>query len=522
MSLGSRLLEASERRPEAAALVEGDLRLDYAGLLERARRVAGGLAGLGVGPGDRVATALRNRVETVLLYWASQWLGAWFVPLNWRLTPADVAYCVEDAGASVLAVEEVSAGVATLVPAGCGLVAIGPGCPGTPFEQLTSAEPAPGPAPVDEGEPAIMLYTSGTTGRPKGVPRSHRAEWASALAHVIQCRYVPGERTLGVMPLYHTMGMRSLLAMVAVDGCLVVQAAFRGSEALEAVADERISALYLAPTLFYDLLAAARQRPGGCPRVPRLAYAGAPMTAALVEACRSAFDPEVFVNHYGSTEIYTFSIGPDQVAKPGCAGRPGIHERLRLVAPEPGADPSLPVPPGEVGQVACHLSSPEAFTSYWHRPDADARALRDGWYLTGDLGRLDEDGDLWVLGRVDDMIITGGENVFPLEIEEVLATYPGVEDVAVVGLPDDRLGEKVVAFVVGRGVDADGLEAHCLASPALAPFKRPREYHFLRQLPKNASGKLLRARLRELVSAEPAGPGKRGDHDRARRLPGGA
>src|SRR5207249_10544633 len=157
-----------------------------------------------------------------------------------------------------------------------------------------------------------------------------------------------------------------------------------------------------------------------------------------------------------------FSVHRDQAAKPGCAGRPALNARLRL---------------GEHGEILCHMDSDESFSGYWNRPDADERAIRDGWYRTGDVGRLDEDGDLWILGRVDDMIISGGENVHPLEVEDVLAAHPDVAEVAVVGVRDERLGHRVVAYVVARGeLTADELDGHCLASPTLARFKRPREY----------------------------------------------
>jgi 2-furoate---CoA ligase len=204
------------------------------------------------------------------------------------------------------------------------------------------------------------------------------------------------------------------------------------------------------------------------------------MTSTLVKRCAEAFRPEVFVNHYGSTEIYTFSIGRDQVAKPGCAGRPAVNTRLRLL---------------ETGEICVDLASEEAFAGYWNRPDADEKAIRDGWYSTGDTGHLDEDGDLWIDGRVDDMIISGGENVHPLEVEDVLAAHPGVVEVAVIGVPDDRLGQRVTAVVVGTATDEE-LDEHCLASP-LARFKRPREYRRADTLPKSASGKILRRLLRD-------------------------
>ena len=225
------------------------------------------------------------------------------------------------------------------------------------------------------------------------------------------------------------------------------------------------------------------------------------MLATLTDACVKAFHPEVFVNHYGSTEIYTFSVFPDVHTKPGCAGRPGIHSKLRVVeaSRERRVGPDEAVPPGQKGEIIASLDSDEAFAGYWKRPDADAHALRDGWYFTGDMGYLDEVGDLFVAGRVDDMIISGGENIHPAEVEEVLARHPQVRDVAIVGEPDEKWGERVVAFVVRgeAGLTAAALDRYGLESPDLANFKRPRRIVFVEEIPKTASGKILRRLLRD-------------------------
>jgi 2-furoate---CoA ligase len=461
VNLALSLLYAAERAPDAEALVGERTRLTYAGLRERAARIAEGLAASGVVPGDRVACVLANEPETVELYWGCQWLGACVVPLSHRLAEADLDYCVADCGAEVVIRE-----------------------PGE-VEALAAGDERPGTLELDEHEASIQLYTSGTTGRPKGVPRSHRAERAGGMSQVLQHGLRPGHRTLGVMPLYHTMGIHSLLAASAAGGCFVAQRSWDPEQALGLIERERIDTLYLAPTLFYDLVHHPRFDAFDTSSVRAVAYAGSPMTSALVETVAAAFEPEIFVNHYGSTEIYTFSVQRDQRAKPGCAGRAALNARLRLD------------PPGE-GEVLCHMSSDEAFTGYWNRPDADAKAIRDGWYHTGDVGRIDEDGDFWVVGRVDDMVISGGENIHPVEVEDVLVRAPGVGEVAVVGAPDDRWGQRVVAYVVAEGdVSADELDAYCLASDALARFKRPREYHFVSELPKSPSGKILRRMLRD-------------------------
>ena len=347
-----------------------------------------------------------------------------------------------------------------------------------------------------------MLYTSGTTGRPKGVPRRHRAERAAAVAQVAQYSYAVGEVTLGVMPMYHTMGVRSLLSMAIVDGTLVCLPRFEPAEALRLIQTEKVTNLFLVPTLYHDLLAHPAFAGTDIASVTTIGFAGAPMNDALLQRLSAAFKPQLFVNHYGSSEIYTFTIDQDAPAKPGSAGRAGFNCRIRVVKLDEGNRKSGPddgVARGEEGQIIADLSGDEAFEGYWNRPDADAKSLRDGWYFTGDTGTIDADGDLYVTGRVDDMIISGGENISPVDIESVLSLHPGVDEVAVAGLPDARWGQKVVAFIKAKGkVDAGMLDAHCLES-ALPNYKRPREYVFVQAVPKSPVGKILR---RKLVSGE--------------------
>jgi 2-furoate---CoA ligase len=451
LNLAQSLLAACERHPELEAFPG----VTYGALLPRVQRLAGGL---GVEPGERVAIVLDNRLEAPLLLWACWWAGAVPVPLSWRLSEDELGYCIGDCGARVVVRD------GDLLPDG--------------------PEHA-GALDRHDSEAGLMLYTSGTTGRPKGVPRSHAADRAGAWSQALQHGYGWADRTLGVMPLYHTMGIHSLLAMHLVGGCFVPQARWDPAEAIRLIEEQRITSLYLAPTLFHDLVHHPGLSAHGVSSVRALGYAGAAMTSTLVRRCADVFRPEVFVNHYGSTEIYTFTIGRDQLGKPGCAGRPAVNTRLRL---EPG------------GEICVHLASDEAFAGYWHRPDADEKAIRGGWYHTGDTGHLDEDGELWIDGRVDDMIVSGGENVHPLEVENVLASHPAVREVAVIGAPDDRWGQRVVAVVVGDAT-AEDLDAHCLGS-SLARFKRPREYRYVGELPKSASGKILRRLLRDDTDRE--------------------
>ncbi len=512
MDLGTLLRFAAQRTPEDEALLDGDLRLTYAAWDARVNAVTHALRGRGLAPRDRFVLCLKNSEPWLTTYFALQRLGAIAVPINFRFASNEVRYCLEDAGAAGILFEPATRGAV--------LEALGdlPSCrlrlfagadapPGAlPLNALTQApfhEPRPEPVEgrVDDGELSLILYTSGTTGRPKGVPRTHRNAHAGALAHIVQCGYAWGERTLGIMPLYHTMGIHSLHSMVMLGGTLVVMRDWDAGTAVDLIARERVSALYLIPTLYYDLLRAPNCAVADLSCVRKLAYAGAPMLSSLTEACVQRFRPQVFVNHYGSTEIYTFSVCDRVAAKPGCAGRPGLHAALRIVTadPERRVLAHEVVKPGELGEVIASLASAEAFRGYWNRPEATAKALRDGWYFTGDLGWLDAEGDLTVSGRVDDMIISGGENIHPIEVEEVLARHPHVADAAVVGTPDEKWGQKVTAFVVAGdpGLTAAALDAFCRTSLDLAPFKRPREVVFVRAIPKTASGKILRRLLRD-------------------------
>jgi 2-furoate---CoA ligase len=512
MVLGRAMAWTAERYPERPA-VAGQRPLTYAQWDARTNRLARALGELGVRQGDRVALVTGNGEPMATAHLACQKLGAVAVPLNVRYAPDELAYCLCDAQPKVLlgddtTVELVGQAFERLDHASPpALVHDGDDPPNGAhrFEALIADHTdSPLKVEVSPSDPCVMLYTAGTTGRPKGVPRTNRAEVSAGLAHIIQARYGPRESTLCAMPMYHTMGMRSLVSMVLLGGKLAFLPAFSAEAALEMIERERLSALYLVPTAYWALLQEA-SAPEACNSVVKLAYAGAAMTDSLTAHLAEALQPEVFVNHYGSTEIYTFSVEEDAAARPGSAGRPGLFSRLRVVAADPTrrVGPEEMVEPGETGEIIASLQSDEAFAGYWHRPDADERALREGWYFIGDVGHVDEHGNLHVSGRIDDMVNTGGENVHPLEVEDALARCPDVAEVAVVGLPDDKWGQAVTAFVVvgsdgGHPADrAQRIATWARAQSGLAAYKRPKRIVLIDVLPKSPVGKILR---RELVA----------------------
>jgi 2-furoate---CoA ligase len=501
LDLGLSFVGSVARDPQALAIVDGEVRLSYADWYRRISALVAGFDTLGLKPGDHLVTALTNRWEAATLHWACQFAGIIITPVNWRSSASELDFFLGDAVAKAIAYEEVSAPAVAAAAAAKTLprIALDGAAPSDIGFADLAARAAPDAQPrVDTEAWSVMLYTSGTTARPKGVPRRQRAERAAALAHVAQNLYGHGERTLGVMPLYHTMGVRSLIAMSLVGGAFVCLRRFDVERALQTIAAERITNLYLVPTLYHDLVHHPLFAETDVGSVRKLGFAGAPMTDGLLQKLQAAFQPDLFVNHYGSSEIYTFTIDQNALEKPGSAGRAGINQMVRVVRLGAQSVDAVAAT-GEEGEIIALLAGDESFEGYWRRPDADAKAIRQGWYFTGDTGFKDADGDVFVTGRVDDMIISGGENISPVEIESCLSLHEAVSEVAVVGLPDERWGKTVTAFIKRRApVEPEELDAFCRKS-GLAAFKRPRRYVFIAEIPKSPVGKLLR---RKLVAGE--------------------
>src|SRR5579864_5073911 len=509
LDLGRSFVGSVARDPDALAIVDDGVRLTYAEWYRRISSVVASLDRIGLKPGDHIVTVLQNCEAAATLHWACQLAGIVITPVNWRVKDDELDFCIENSEARAVIFQDVSAPAVEKSKFAPALPRVSVACEvagAIEFARMVS-EPARDASPRADAESwSIMLYTSGTTSRPKGVPRRHRAERAAAVAHIAQNLYGRNERTLGVMPLYHTMGVRSLLAMSLIGGSFVCLPRYDSRQALALIEAEQITNLYLVPTLYHDLVHNKAFGRTNLTSVKKLGFAGASMTDGLLKKLDAAFRPVLFVNHYGSSEIYNFTIDQNAPAKPGSAGKAGINQLIRVVriGARSVAEASAV---GEEGEIIALLAGDEAFEGYWHRPEADARALREGWYFTGDMGFIDPDGDLFVTGRVDDMIITGGENVSPVDIESCLSLHPAVSEVAVVGLADEKWGKVVAAFVKRqRPVSAAELEQFCRAS-GLANFKRPRRYVFVETLPKSPVGKLLR---RLLVT---------GDYEAERMLP---
>jgi 2-furoate---CoA ligase len=497
LDLGTSFVASVARDPEALAIVDDGLRLTYAQWYSRISSLVASFDAMGLKPGDHVVTVLQNCEAAATLHWACQLAGIVITPINWRAKDHELDFCIENSESCAIVYQDVSAPAvekSKRAPALPRICVGGDAAGALDFGRMVAA-PAPDATPRVSAEAwSIMLYTSGTTSRPKGVPRRHRAERAAGIAHVAQNLYRRGERTLGVMPLYHTMGVRSLIAMSIIGGTFVCLPRYDTEKALALIEAEKITNLYLVPTLYHDLVHAREFASTDVSSVRKLGFAGASMTDGLLKKLDDAFRPDLFVNHYGSSEIYTFTIDQNAPAKPGSAGKAGINQEIRVVKLNASSASDFAAL-NEEGEIVALLAGDESFEGYWRRSDADAKALRNGWYFTGDTGFVDDDGDLFVTGRVDDMIITGGENVSPVEIESCLSLHPAVLEVAVVGLADEKWGKIVAAFVKRkRPVTEQELEQFCRTS-GLANFKRPRRFIFVDALPKSPVGKLLRRML---------------------------
>ena len=499
---------SAERYPDRDAVVypRRDQRFTFAEFDERANRLANALANLGVEKGDRVSTMLYNGSEIVLTVFACAKLGAVFNPLNYRLPAGEVEYILNDAESSVLLYEdetrEAVHGARDSLSTVSEYLYIDDDTPEgahdfyTLLSDASSARPA---VEVAEDDVYAFIYTSGTTGRPKGVVHEHRDMVEHNLICAAEGGIRPSDVGLSALPLYHCAELHAaLFPRIQVGATSVIHHDFDPVAVLQAIDEHDVTVLFGAPTAWNGMAHAAAEVDADTSSLRFGMYGASPMPEDVLDACMDAFCDD-YLQAYGMTEIGpcgTFQHPDEQIPKQGSAGVPALNHDLRIV--EPGADPDAAVEQGEIGEIL--FSGPCTMREYWNRPDATADSLREAdgkeWYYTGDLGYRDEDGFLYVVDRKDDMIISGGENIYPTEVEDALFSHPDVVEAAVVGEPHEEWGEAVVAYVVGD-TDADTLDAFVRESDELADFKRPREYAFVEELPKNPSGKVQKFKLRD-------------------------
>jgi long-chain acyl-CoA synthetase len=506
MYLTAGLHRSLQRHPDKTATVDGPRRQTFAQLAARVSRLAGALGQLGVARGDRVAILALNSdryIETALAVW---WLGAVLNPLNTRWTAGEVAYALNDCGAHVLLVDDalahLSEGLSRQVPTLQTTVALSNQIEpayGLDFEALIAQATPVDDVRCDNNELAAILYTGGTTGFPKGVMLSHANLWAALVGRMAEVPNPGHFITLLTAPMFHVAGLGRMLGQTVVGGTCVTFPAFNAEAVLRTLASEHITDVVVVPSMLQMLLDAPTFSRTDLSSLRRILWGAAPITVPLLERALKAFPGVEFIHAYGMTEtaasVSVHHIGSSLEERNSdrirSAGRAGFSTEIRI-ADEHGNE----LPRGEAGEIL--VRGPVVMMGYWRRPEDTQQAMRGGWLHTGDGGTMDKDGYVYVVDRIKDMVISGGENVYPAEVEEVLGRHSGVATSAVIGIPHEKWGETVHAVVVLRpdaALTEAALIAHCRTH--LGAYKCPKSIEFRAALPLSAAGKVLKGELRK-------------------------
>lgn len=464
----------------------------YHQLWQRIERITAYLNEMGIGQGDRIALLSPNHICYFDLLFACGQLGAIFVPLNWRLAANELNYILNDCKPSLLAVHPDFISVASIEITNEGISVLE--IDGSEYLQLLNKEPEQDEAISSHlanqdfrpKDPLAIIYTGGTTGRPKGVVLSHMSIFWNAANTIISWNLTDKEITPTYLPMFHTGGLNALsIPVLMAGGTVVIARSFDAQSVIRLLKDQACTIALMVPTMYHMLIQTKEFMETDFPSMHTFLSGGAPCPHTIYEAF--AVKGVAFKEGYGATESgpNNFFIRPNEaVHKPGCVGKPMILSQAKVINAQ-GEEAAV----GEVGELL--LSGSHLFEFYWNEPEISAKAFHNGWFRTEDLGKKDANGDYYIVGRRKDMIITGGENVYPIEVETLIAGHPAVSSAAVVGLPDDKWGEIVVAAIVLRSdhtMTEDELRAYCAES--IGKYKIPKKIKFVAQLPITDVGKL--------------------------------
>jgi long-chain acyl-CoA synthetase len=487
-NLAHNLSTTAEKHGERPAVRLDDLVLSYDQLLDGARRVTGLLQSHGVGPGDRVGLVLPNVPAFPVLFYGALAAGAVVVPMNPLLKAREVQYYLEDSGASIVFAWHAMADEAGKAAQTVGIDCV-PVDPADFTDLLAQQEPVDAVAEREDDDTVVLLYTSGTTGQPKGAELTHAnlATNASMSAETL-VELTPDDVVMGCLPLFHCFGLTcGLNASVYAGSCLTLIPRFDARKALEVIGRDRVTVFEGVPTMYAGMLHVEDADSFDVSSLRTCISGGSAMPVEVMKNFEKAFGCMV-LEGYGLSEtspVASFNQ-PDKERKPGSIGVPVRGVELKLVDGD-GND----VPTGEVGEIA--IRGENVMKGYWGRPDATKEAIPDGWFRSGDMARQDEDGYYFIVDRKKDLIIRGGYNVYPREVEEALYEHPAVAEVAVIGIPHDDLGEEVGAAVaLKNGEQATEDELRDFAKERLAAYKYPRHLWLVDELPKGPTGKILR------------------------------
>jgi long-chain acyl-CoA synthetase len=491
MNLASILTASAERSADAPAVRLGGIELSYGELDARSGRLAALLRARGIEGGDRVGVMLPNVPEFPVAYYGVLRVGGIVVPMNVLLKRREIAFYLEDSGARLLLAwhgfaEEARRGAAD---AGAELIEVEP----ESFAAvLADYEPSPEVDETADDDTAVILYTSGTTGRPKGAELTHANLWRNAdVSSRTTCEVTAGDVVLGALPLFHSFGQTvGMNASLKVGACLTLVPKFDPGEALETMQRDRVTHFYGVPTMFGALLHHPERERFDTSMLRTCVTGGASMPVEVLGGFEDAFGA-IVLEGYGLSETSPVACSnhPDAERRPGSIGTPLEGVEMRVVDEDDNE-----VAQGEVGEVV--IRGHNVMKGYWRRPDATAEAMRGGWFHSGDIARTDEDGYFYIVDRKKDLIIRGGYNVYPREVEEVLYEHPKIREAAVVGVPHDEWGEEVgAAVVLHEGVELGADEVGAFVKERIAAYKYPRLVWFLDDLPKGPTGKILKREI---------------------------
>ena len=500
LSIGRSLRLAAQARPDAVAIRFNGESITHAEFDAWSNRIAHGLRAHGLAKGDRMGVMLPNSPLYLAVVAAAAKSGIVLVTLNYRFTGPEIAYHLGDAQARAVvfdaafrpAVRAAQAELPALDAIVCGDKAAGE----VSIDDLALGRPDDEPGvQVGEGDVLLLQYTSGTTGRPKGAIITHRNRSLAFLHWPIIYEVGAGDVLLHTGPFHHSAPFGMALCQLCLGGCVIIMPSFKPDLALALIESEKVTWAFMVPTMFtqvFEMLAGGARAPD-LSSLRRLLSGGAALPTVLKERVLRTFPNAGLYEFYGATEAGTITVlePRDQLRKTRCVGRPVFGAEVKVVD-----EAGLPVPPGTVGEI--YLKTPSLFDGYFNAPEKTAQAFQGGWCTLGDLGRQDEEDYLYIVDRLKDVVKSGGVNLFPSEIEEVMLAHPDVVEVAVIGIPDERWGEALHAIAVTRGgkpLDAQDVAAHCAGK--LAAYKIPKSVETRAELPRSPAGKILKRVLRD-------------------------
>ncbi len=503
--VGSWPARRARKTPGRVAVVHDGREWTYQSVHQRVQRLAWALRDLGVGRGDRIAYLGPNHPAFLETLFAAGVLGAVFVPLNTRLAAPEIAFNLADSGTAVLIHAPEQADVATTAAADAAVIhriaLAGPGDGALGYSEfLASGRDEPIDTPVGLDDVCMIMYTSGTTGRPKGAVLSHGNITWNCFNVLVDVDFAGDEVTLVVAPLFHTAGLNlTCLPTLLKGGRVVLVGAFDPARVLETIESQRVTYMFGVPTMYGAMVASPRWAKADLSSLRSISCGGAPVPMHTIRTYLAR--GLAFSQGYGMTEASPGVLYLDRAmasVKVGSAGVPHFFTDVRIVTPD-DADAE----PGDRGELL--VSGPNVMSGYWGQPDATAAAFADGeWFRSGDIAEVDDDGYYSIVDRVKDMILSGGENIYPAEVEAVLREHPAVADCALIGIPDPRWGEVGRAVVVLRsGADTDEQDVTGFLAGRLAKYKIPRSVVFVDALPRNATGKILKPTLRARFGERP-------------------